>query len=223
MIDQLADAGFEPGLAFNTGSMVMDPKAYQLGLEICRDILTRARAEVRHLDIGGGFPWVYPDMPAPAVEQYFERVRSIRDTLPLADDATLYCEPGRALCADGMSLIVQVLMRKDRRLYLNDGIYGSLSETALSHGEVWYPTKVIRPDGEGPSGADEPFTIFGPTCDSLDKLPIEVPLPGDIAEGDWIEIGTMGAYSNSSRTAFNGFYPDTLVEITTGSPPSLGT
>lgn len=225
MIDQVAAAGFEPGLAFNTGSMVMDPKAYELGLEICRDILSRTQASIRHLDIGGGFPWIYPDIPAPAVEAYFERVRTIRETLPLAEDATLYCEPGRALCAEGMSLIVQVLMRKDDRLYLNDGIYGiygSLSETVLSKGDVWYPTKVIRPDGNAPIGDDQAFTIFGPTCDSLDKLPTAVPLPSDIAEGDWIEIGTMGAYSNSSRTAFNGFFPDTLVEITAGSPPTLG-
>ena len=222
MIDLVADAGFEPGLAFNTGSMVMDPKAYELGLDICRGILERTRAKVRHLDIGGGFPWVYPDVPAPAVEDYFERVGMIRDSLPLGEGARLYCEPGRALCADGMSLIVQVLMRKDNRLYLNDGIYGSLSETVLSNGEVWYPTKVMRPDGKAPDGAREDFTIFGPTCDSLDKLPVNVPLPGDIAEGDWIEIGTMGAYSNSSRTAFNGFFPDTLVEITEGTPPATG-
>lgn len=221
MIDQVADAGYEPGLAFNTGSMVMDPGAYELGLEICRGILERTSTKVGHLDIGGGFPWIYPDVPAPAVEAYFDRVRTIRDQLPLRDDAVLYCEPGRALCADGMSLIVQVLMRKGDLLYLNDGIYGSLSETVLSEGEVWYPTKVIRPDGEGPSGEDQPFTIFGPTCDSLDKLPVPVPLPSDIAEGDWIEIGTVGAYSNSSRTAFNGFFPDKLVEITSGEPPAL--
>lgn len=221
MLEQVIEAGFEPGLAFNTGSMVMDPSAYENGLAICRSILERVKRPIGHLDIGGGFPWVYPDIPAPAVEAYFERVASVRATLSLADDAIIYCEPGRALCADGMSLIVQVLMRKDDRLYLNDGVYGSLSETNLSHGEVWYPTRVMRAGGGAPGEADKPFTIFGPTCDSLDKLPVQIPLPADIAEGDWIEIGTMGAYSNSTRTAFNGIFPDTLVEITGGEPPRL--
>ena len=221
MLEKVAAAGFEPGLAFNTGSMVMDPSAYEHGLSICRGILERVDHPIRHLDIGGGFPWVYPDIPAPAVEAYFERVAKVRETLPLADDATIYCEPGRALCADGMSLIVQVLMRKDDRVYLNDGVYGSLSENNLSHGEVWYPTRIMRAGGGGPTGAPMPFTIFGPTCDSLDKLPTPIPLPADIAEGDWIEIGTMGAYSNSTRTAFNGIFPDTLVEITAGEPPQL--
>lgn len=220
MIGHVAAAGYEPGLAFNTGSMVMDPAAYELGLETCRGILERVSAPVRHLDIGGGFPWVYPDIEVPEVEAYFERVRSISRTLPLADDATLYCEPGRALCADGLSLVVQVLVRRDDRLYLNDGIYGSLSEANLSGGEVWYPTRVIRDGQDAPDGEPMPFTIFGPTCDSLDRLPRPVLFPADIAEGDWIEIGTMGAYSNSSRTAFNGFFPDTLVEITRGSPPT---
>lgn len=221
MIERIAAAGYEPGLAFNTGSMVMDPNAYALGLDICRGVLERVSMPIGHLDIGGGFPWVYPDIPAPEVEAYFERVSSIRGGLPLAEDATLYCEPGRALCADGMSLIVQVLMRKDDRLYLNDGVYGSLSETNLSHGEVWYPTRVIRPGRAEPTSPEMPFTIFGPTCDSLDKLPVQVPLPADVEEGDWIEIGTMGAYSNSTRTAFNGLYPDMLVEITKGQPPAL--
>jgi len=222
MLDRVAAAGFEPGLAFNAGSMVMNPNAYERGLGICKDILERCSAPIRHLDVGGGFPWMYPDVTVPEVEAYFERIGTVRETLPLADDATLYCEPGRALCADGMSLIVQVLMRKGDSLYLNDGMYGSLSETNLSHGEVWYPTKVIRPDGDGPTGHAMPFTIFGPTCDSLDKLSRQVPLPSDIEEGDWIEIGTMGAYSNSSRTAFNGFFPNTLVEITDGEPPAIG-
>lgn len=221
MLDRVRAAGAEPALAFNVGSMVMDPASYQTGLELCADILERAGEGIRHLDIGGGFPWSYRDIAAPALETYFERMREARARLPLPDDATLYCEPGRAMCADGLSLVVQVLLRKDDRVYINDGVYGSFSETNISGGDVWYPTRTFRRGGDGPSAEPVPMTVFGPTCDSLDRLPKPVPLPADIRAGDWIEVGTMGAYSNAVRTAFNGFHPDTLVEITGGEPPAL--
>ncbi len=225
MMNTVAAAGAEPALAFNVGSMVMDPKSYEAGLDICAEILDKCGISIRKLDIGGGFPWVYPDIAAPVLETYFERIAAARAILPLADDATVYCEPGRSMVADGLSLVVQVLLRKDNALYINDGVYGSFSENNISDGDVWYPTKILRTDGSGGvsevRGAAADFTIFGPTCDSLDKLPKTISLPADIAEGDWIEIGTMGAYSNAVRTGFNGFYPDTLVEITHSAPPAL--
>ena len=221
MIDTVQKAGAEAALAFNVGSMVMDPASYESGIEICTDILNKTGASIRKLDIGGGFPWAYPDMASPELEAYFDRIATAKAELPLADNATVYCEPGRALVADGMSLVVQVLLRKGNSIYLNDGVYGSFSENNISHGDVWYPTKIIRNDGTQPEGAAEMMTVFGPACDSLDKLPKPVPLPSDIQEGDWIEIGTMGAYSNCVRTAFNGFYPDTFVSITDGVPPEL--
>lgn len=221
MIDTVQQSGAEAALAFNVGSMVMDPRSYEAGIEVCTDILNKTGVSIRKLDVGGGFPWSYPDMDAPELETYFERITQAKDVLPLADDAIIYCEPGRSMVADGMSLVVQVLLRKGNSLYINDGVYGSFSESKISDGEVWYPTKIIRLDGTAPEGADEMMTIFGPTCDSLDKLPKPVPLPSDIREGDWIEIGSMGGYSNSVRTAFNGFYPDTFVSITDGVPPVI--
>ncbi len=221
MIKTVKDHGAEPALAFNVGSMVMNPQSYETGLGICADILNKIGLPIRHLDIGGGFPWAYPDIEAPELETYFDRIRMARDALPLAGDATIYCEPGRAMVADGMSLVVQVLLRKGDELYINDGIYGSFSESNISNGDVWYPTSVTRPDGTAPNGDMVPLTVWGPTCDSLDKLPKPVPLPADIQEGDWIEVATMGAYSNSVRTAFNGFFPNNMVEITNGRPPEL--
>jgi ornithine decarboxylase len=57
------------------------------------------------------------------------------------------------------------------------------------------------------------FTLFGPTCDSLDVLPRPFPLPANIQRGDWIEFGNMGAYSLTNRTGFNGFYPNTFARL----------
>ena len=221
MIDTVQNAGAEAALAFNVGSMVMDPRSYETGIDICTDILGKTGVPIRKLDIGGGFPWIYPEIDAPELEAYFARIADAKAALPLAEDSTVYCEPGRSLVADGMSLVVQVLLRKGASVYINDGVYGSFSENNISGGDVWYPTKIIRTDGSEPQGEMEMMTVFGPTCDSLDKLPKPVPLPADLREGDWIEIGTMGAYSNCVRTAFNGFYPDTFVSITDGVPPAV--
>ena len=219
MLDLVRSSGAEAALAFNMGSMVMDPKSYEIGIKLCTDILHKTGLTIQKLDIGGGFPWVYPDIKAPNIEAYFSLISQASNDLPLAEGATLYCEPGRSMVADGMSLIVQVLLKKENCIYINDGVYGSFSESNISNGEVWYPTKIIRPNGPEPSQELKMMTVFGPTCDSLDKLPRPIPFPIDIAEGDWIEIGTMGGYSNSVRTAFNGFYPEKCVLITDGTPP----
>jgi ornithine decarboxylase len=109
-----------------------------------------------------------------------------------------------------MSLVVQVQLRKSDRLYINDGIYGSLSEMVTAN--LRLPARVVRL--KGPTSPElTPFKLFGPTCDSVDVLPGTFDLPSDVAEGDWIEIDRLGAYSNSNATRFNGFYPETLVLV----------
>ena len=126
------------------------------------------------------------------------------------------CEPGRGLVASGCSLLTQVQLRKDNKLYINDGVYQSLSETLM--GKMKLPARLINP---ARSIADEyqDFTILGPTCDNLDILPAPFYLPVDAEEGDWIEIGQTGAYSNSAATRFNGFFPETFVSVE--APPLL--
>ena len=120
------------------------------------------------------------------------------------------CEPGRALVANGCSVVVQVHLRKDNRLYINDGISGSFSEAHTAGFQ--FPVRMHRLHGETSKEMQE-FTVFGPTCDSLDVLPYSFTLPNDIKEGDWIEVSQLGAYSNACATRFNGFFPETFVEI----------
>jgi ornithine decarboxylase len=122
----------------------------------------------------------------------------------------LMCEPGRALVAEGMSLVAQVQLRKGDQLYINDGIYGSLSETVTA--KLRFPVRLVRLRG-GASETLRDFTLNGPTCDSLDVLPPKFALPEDATEGDWIEFDRMGAYSNALASHFNGFYPETLVTV----------
>jgi ornithine decarboxylase len=120
------------------------------------------------------------------------------------------CEPGRALVAKGMSLVCQIYLRKGDCIYINDGIYGSLSETVTAR--LRFPVGLIRLNG-GHSDEMRDFTVFGPTCDSTDVLPAPIRLPADVREGDWIEFGRIGAYSNALATRFNGFYPDAYVQV----------
>jgi ornithine decarboxylase len=211
LLARVAAAGTLPSLAFNVGSLVLRPGAYRRALEQCRHLMAKTTVGVARVDVGGGFPAWYPDVTASPMKEFFNTMAQFAGGE--AGGLRLIAEPGRALVAEGVSLVAQVLLRKDDRLYLNDGVWGSFIEPVISKGLVRYPTRSYR-DAE-PMSADtvRDFTLFGPTCDSLDVLPRPFPLPADIQRGDWIEFGNMGAYSLTNRTGFNGFYPDRFARI----------
>jgi ornithine decarboxylase len=210
LLREAHEQGCQTGLAFHVGSQCGDPAAYVSALEMVGKVVEQAKVELNFLDVGGGFPGYYADTQAPPLEDFIEAIESGVRRLKLRRDCVLICEPGRALVADGCNLIVQVQLRKDNRLYINDGIYGSLSETVDAG--VQYRARLIRLTGE-PSTNLVPYIINGPTCDSLDVLPKPFHLPADTREGDWIEIEQTGAYSNALASHFNGFHPETFVEI----------
>ena len=212
LLRQVAEAGRRPGLAFNVGSMCLHPDAYRRAIAAAAKVAADSGVEIASLDVGGGFPSPYPGLDVPPPADFFAAIGEAAKQADLPADCTLMCEPGRALVAEGQSLVVQVILVKGDQVFLNDGIYGSLSEPGLSNRLVSFPVAAIRPDG---GFADElrDFTVFGPTCDTLDVLPVQFPLPADIRVGDWIEVGQLGAYSNAMRTRFNGFHPDDWVRI----------
>jgi ornithine decarboxylase len=211
-LEATADAGAEPALAFNVGTVVTDPEAYAYAIDIARNVLSKLKFKIRLLDVGGGFPKSYPGFEVPGLDEYFERTRQAARHLPLADNGELLAEPGRALSAPGLSAVTRVLLRKADRVYLNDGMYGAFWELRFKD-HLRYPFRVFR-KGLPLAGATKAFRIFGPTCDSTDELPARLQLPVDIQVGDHIEFGSIGAYSLSGRTNFNGFYSDTVVSIT---------
>ena len=210
LLRTIADAGAEPALAFNVGSVVMSPDAFVHAMDTARTVLEQIPFRVRLVDIGGGYPKSYPGFAAPPLEDYFAAIRE-GVQLPLTEDGELLAEPGRALSARGMSAVVQVLLRKDDRLYLNDGMYGAFWDLRYKL-QKRYPARVFR--GDKPlQGSTRAFRLYGPSCDSGDFLPGLVELPDSIDVGDHIEFGSIGAYSLSGRTDFNGFYSDTVVQI----------
>jgi len=212
LLSAIHESGAEPALAFNVGTGVTDPEGYAYAIGLAKDVIAKLPFEVRLLDIGGGFPKNYPGYDVPALDEYFARTRLAAAGLPLADGGELLSEPGRALSAPGLSAVTRVLLRKTDRVYLNDGMYGAFWELRFL-GHLKYPCRAFR-DGVVMTGETRSFRLFGPTCDSQDEMPARVELPATIDVGDHIEFGSIGAYSLSGRTDFNGFYSEDVVAVT---------
>jgi ornithine decarboxylase len=195
---QAADA---LGVCFHVGSQAMSPAAYAEALKRVRSAILEAAVTVDIVDVGGGFPSVYPGMEPPALETYFSVIHEGFEALPISYSAELWCEPGRALCAEYASLLVRVEKRRGDELYINDGAYGALFDAA--HIGWRYPVRLLREQGSRVRSVK--FSFYGPTCDDLDRMAGPFELPGDVSPGDYLEIGMLGAYGCAMRTQFNGF------------------
>jgi ornithine decarboxylase len=195
---QAADA---LGICFHVGSQAMTPAAYGEAMERVRAAIVEAAVTVDIVDVGGGFPSVYPGMEPPALEAYFELISRAFESLPISYSAELWCEPGRALSAEYASVLVRVEKRRGDQLYINDGAYGALFDAA--HIGWRFPVRLVRENGS--DARDMAFSFYGPTCDDLDHMAGPFHLPADVRAGDYIEIGMLGAYGCAMRTGFNGF------------------
>ena len=210
LLNATREAAARLGVCFHVGSQCMKPDAYLQAMEKVAALIAAADVTLDVLDIGGGFPSVYPGLTPPPLSHYMKAIKKALKACPSLAACQIVCEPGRALVAEGGSVIARVELRKGNALYLNDGTYGSLFD-AGTPGFV-FPVKAIRLGGALSKDMVE-FSFFGPTCDSMDAMKGPFPLPADIAEGDWIEIGQLGAYGATMRTNFNGFFSDTTVEV----------
>jgi ornithine decarboxylase len=214
LLKRIASAGAQTAITFHVGSQCLSPFTYAQAVELARRASVAAGPSVKitALDVGGGFPGPYPGNDVPPPHWYFDTIREAISTFPLEPGAEILCEPGRALCAEGCSLVTRVILRRDDQLFLNDGIYGTFDELSLPAWTADYPRRVysIGPSGRvrERTGEIKPFKIFGPTCDTLDVLPRPLMLPKTIQQDDYVVLETVGAYSIAIRTTFNGFYPD---------------
>jgi ornithine decarboxylase len=194
------------GVSFHVGSQCMRPTAFQAAMAQASRAIVRAGVMVDVVDVGGGFPSVYPGMVPPDMADYLDSIDRGFAEMMVHEDTELWCEPGRALVAEASSILTKVELKKGDALYLNDGSYGSLFDAA--HTKWPFPVKLFRNEGgtatevEGPL---KPFRFYGPTCDSLDHMPGPFWLPDDVREGDYLEIGMLGAYGVAMNTRFNGF------------------
>jgi len=195
---QAADA---LGICFHVGSQAMTPAAYAEAMARVRDAIVEAAVTVDIVDVGGGFPSSYPGMEPPPMETYFAVIHQAFEALPISYSAELWCEPGRALCAEYASVLVRVEKRRGDELYINDGAYGALFDAA--HIGWRYPVQLVR-DADS-HVRPMAFSFYGPTCDDLDRMTGPFELPADVQPGDYIEVGMLGAYGCAMRTQFNGF------------------
>jgi ornithine decarboxylase len=217
---------YKLGICFHVGSQCMDPAAYKAAIQRAADVIGKAKVKLDVLDVGGGFPATYPNMTPPPLEAFMAAI--IDTAAPLiaeggvAAGAELWCEPGRAMVAAGASMLVRVNLRKGRRLFINDGTYGSLFDAGTLN---WrFPVRLVRPLSRSGKNSNAPntrmasdklvpFVFYGPTCDNLDKMKGPFLLPEDTQEGDWIEVGMLGAYGSTMATRFNGFHSSVAATV----------
>jgi ornithine decarboxylase len=205
------------GLSFHVGSQCMDPAAWTRALALAAEVIAAAGVAVEVVDVGGGFPVAYPGSTPPPLAAFMAAIRDGAALLPAG--VRLWAEPGRALVAGGASVVVQVQARRGDALHVNDGVYGALSDAGAPG--FRFPHRLIRVGGDPVAAVAREFTLFGPTCDSADVMKGPWTLPADVREGDWIEIGQLGAYGTALRTAFNGFDRAHVAEVS--DSPMLAT
>ena len=213
--------GFTCVLTFHPGSQCSDPGAWRRHIQSAAEISTDAHVELAGLNVGGGFPARYVGAHSPQLEVFFDTIlQAANEAFGKDNTPALECEPGRGIVAPAQSLLTRVkLVKPERReVFLNDGIYGALMEVSQAP-DMIPPCRAIRTDGEL-SAEFYDWTLYGPTCDPLDTLPVSFHLPRDIAEDDYIEFGTIGAYGTATTTRFNGYgqfetaFVEKVLEIT---------
>ena len=197
-------------LSFHVGSQCMHPISYSKGISELKYVIKKTKIIPDIINIGGGFPTIYPDLIPQSLETYFKEIKKGLDDLDLEKLPEIICEPGRAIVAESGSTIVKVNLRKKQKLYINDGTYGTLFDAGVPN--IVYPSRLIT-SGRIISKKLTSFDFFGPTCDSMDYMKGPFVLPNNIKENDYIELGQLGAYGLTFRTQFNGFYSDNIFEV----------
>jgi len=198
------------GLSFHVGSQCMHPISYAKGITEIGNIIKRTKIIPHYINVGGGFPTIYPDLVPQSLDNYFEEIKKSLKNLKLDKLPEIICEPGRALVAESGSTIVRVNLRKKQKLHINDGTYGTLFDAGTPN--IVYPSRLIR-NGRIISKKLTSFDFYGPTCDSMDYMKGPFILPNNIKENDYIELGQLGAYGLTFRTKFNGFYSNEIYEV----------
>ncbi len=198
------------GLSFHVGSQCMHPISYAKGITEIGNIIKKTKIIPDYINVGGGFPTIYPDLIPQSLDNYFKEIKKTLENLKLQKLPEILCEPGRALVAESGSTIIRVNLRKKQKLYINDGTYGTLFDGGTPN--IVFPSRLIK-NGKIISKKLTAFDFYGPTCDSMDYMKGPFLLPNNIKENDYIELGQLGAYGLTFRTQFNGYYSDEIYEV----------
>ena len=202
--------GRKIGISFHVGSQCMHKVSFSKAINEIGNIIKKTKIIPDTINVGGGFPSIYPDLRPESLESYIEEIKKALKNLRLSKIPKILCEPGRALVAESGSTVVKVNLRKKQKLYINDGTYGTLFDAGVPN--FILPTRMIQ-NGRVQSKKQTAFNLYGPTCDSLDYMKGPFLLPNNIKEGDSLELGQLGSYGLTFRTKFNGFYSNQIFEL----------
>ncbi len=188
------------GLSFHVGSQVAEPRKYVEAIGVCAELIEQTSAsglaDLDLLDIGGGFPIAYGGALQP-IRKFCRPIRQALKKLPRG--VRVIAEPGRFIAGPSGTSVATVIGRAQREgrwwYYLDDGLYGSYNGQLYDHAS--YPIDV--PGRRGPA---HPSVLAGPTCDSIDVVREDIPLP-ELQIGDLVVGRMMGAYTACSATDFN--------------------
>lgn len=204
LLRAVAAAGFTPSLTFHGGTQCNDAQVWAAYIREAAVIARAAGVKIARLNVGGGFPSHRDAQTAPNFDAIFKVIADTARAAFGGDLPALVCEPGRALCGDAYTLVARVKsVRDENHVFLNDGIYGAMFE--FSQIGIIDRITVLSENLVPRSAPIRARVTFGPTCDSVDRLPGEVPFPADIAEGDYVVVAGMGSYSTVTNSRFNGF------------------
>lgn len=171
------------------------------------DQATRIGHLPQYLDIGGGFQ-----------DSGFERMASsIREAVKLymPPEVRIIAEPGRFYARNAYTLVCKVISRRRQigndksnpdMLYQNDGVYGNFMNVLIEH-EIMCPSLVTPALSLTASRADSSredeehwYSIWGPTCDSVDCVTREMRMDSEVKVGDWLMYKNMGGESRIIRS-----------------------
>jgi ornithine decarboxylase len=220
LIREVDKIAFKTGMTFHVGSQTLDPASYVNAIRMADAVVRESGVALDILDVGGGFPVPGLGMPVLPLAAFFDAIREEINKIQLPSDCQIWCEPGAGLAQTSSTLVIKVLLRKDDMLYVNDGGYGNLSD--LCWNKRQNDMRMVRLDEKKKGRVSKnmkPFQLFGATCDTPDFLPGPFMLPENVAEGDWLAVSSLGAYAQTLRTNYNGFFSNAEVEI---REPSMG-
>lgn len=188
------------GVSFHVGSQCIEAHSWRTAIADARACFTQMRTfgfTPELLNLGGGYPTPIDDS-VPSIESLGAAIEAELADLP--SEIHVIAEPGRNLVASAGWMSTQVvgtaIRDQQHWLYLDTGYYAGLMELADHY--------VLPIDCER-NGAEQSWTIAGPTCDSIDTLSRARPLPRDLQADDILFIGHLGAYCHCCTTEFNGF------------------
>ncbi|MCL3882297.1 alanine racemase [Marivita sp. GX14005] len=210
LLREVSIMGCRPAITFHPGTQCTDAGAWQDYIAAGAEVAKRADVRLQSLNVGGGFPSLVGDRPE-RLTRIFQAIEAAAKAAFGPNGPVLWCEPGRGMVAPAMCLLLRIKSRTVDAVTLNDGLYGALGEWR----DLAPPARlvVLSPKGSVRSGRTAPFTVFGPTCDSLDCLPMPWHLPMHVQEDDYILLDGAGAYAQTLTTHFNGYGLRRVVEL----------